>query len=103
MTHGFESCTLHAGMEPKPNARSAPLVALPAGSLELSQAYGPTELSPLSTVFRGRSRDVCVAVADYKAALEEWVAEHPEEYTGLAILGELNVRIGHCSRMRWTT
>jgi hypothetical protein len=48
----------------------------------------------LAAVFRGRSRDVCVAVADYKAALEEWVAEHPDEYTGLAILGELNVRIG---------
>lgn len=51
-------------------------------------------INPLSAVFRGRSRDVCVLVADCKAALEEWVCEHPDDYLGLAFLGELNVRIG---------
>src|SRR5258708_31021077 len=68
--------------------------AAPPGAIELLPASGPGGLNPLSAVFRGRSRDVCVAVADFKAALEEWVSEHPEDYAGLALLGELNVRIG---------
>src|SRR5260370_265518 len=72
-----------------------PKAEVPSGALELFPAsVRPEGLNPLAAVFRGRSRDVCLAVADFKASLEEWVAEHPEEYTGLALLGELNVRIG---------
>jgi hypothetical protein len=91
MTPGFESCTLHPAMQPESDA---PLVAAPPGAIELIPASGPGGPGPLAAVFRGRSRDVSVAVADYKAALEEWVAEHPEDYTGLVVLGELNVRVG---------
>jgi len=87
MTRAFESCTLHPAMQPESDAA-------PPGAIELLPASGPGGLNPLSAVFRGRSRDVCVAVADFKAALEEWVSEHPEDYAGLALLGELNVRIG---------
>src|SRR5437667_8155600 len=119
MTLGVESGTLHPAMQPEsdaplsdgygqgqalspsgagasesPQLAATPLDGAPPGAIELIPASGPGELNPLSAVFRGRSRDVCVAVADFKAALEEWVSEHPEDYTGLALLGELNVRIG---------
>jgi len=84
-------------MQPEPDAAVSDtrFVDAPPGVLQLIPAPAALgTVSPLSAVFRGRSRDVCVAVADFKASLEEWVAEHPEEYTGLALLGELNVRIG---------
>src|SRR3979409_838424 len=85
-------------MQPESDAplsvAATPFVAAPPGAIELIPASGPAALNPLAAVFRGRSRDVCVAVADFKAALEEWVSEHPDDYAGLALLGELNVRIG---------
>ena len=81
-------------MQPESDAASHQLAATPTGALKLFPPSTQRGLDPLSAVFRGRSRDVCVAVADVKAALEEWVTEHPEDYTGLALLGELNVRVG---------
>jgi hypothetical protein len=80
-------------MQPESDVATTPVVA-ESGAIELIPAASPGELNPLSAVFRGRSRDVCVAVADFKAALEEWVSEHPGDYAGLALLGELNVRVG---------
>ena len=35
-----------------------------------------------------------VRVAELKAELEMWVEEHPHDYGGLVLLGELNLRIG---------
>ena len=35
-----------------------------------------------------------VLVAELKAELETWVEEHPHDYGGLVLLGELNLRIG---------
>jgi hypothetical protein len=61
---------------------------------------GPVELGPrgavlpLSALLRGRARDVTVLVAELKAELETWVEEHPHDYGGLVLLGELNLRIG---------
>jgi cytochrome c-type biogenesis protein CcmH/NrfG len=49
---------------------------------------------PLSALLRGRARDVIVLVADLKAELEMWVDEHPHDYGGLVLLGELDLRIG---------
>ena len=49
---------------------------------------------PLSALLRGRARDVMVLVAELKAELERWVDEHPHDYGGLVLLGELNLRIG---------
>jgi cytochrome c-type biogenesis protein CcmH/NrfG len=49
---------------------------------------------PLSALLRGRARDVMVLVAELKAELETWVEEHPHDYGGLVLLGELNLRIG---------
>jgi hypothetical protein len=49
---------------------------------------------PISALLRGRSGDVAVRVANLKAELEEWVEEHPNEYGGLVLLGELNLRVG---------
>jgi hypothetical protein len=49
---------------------------------------------PLSALLRGRSGDVAMLVASLKAELEEWVAEHPHDYGGLVLLGELNLRVG---------
>src|SRR5258708_37686781 len=63
-------------------------------ALALIPASGPDGLNPLSAVFRGRSRAVCVAVADFKASLEEGVSEHADDYAGLALLVELNVGVG---------
>jgi uncharacterized protein HemY len=37
---------------------------------------------------------VTVLVAELKAELETWVEEHPHDYGGLVLLGELNLRIG---------
>jgi hypothetical protein len=88
MTLDFESGTLHAAMQPESDAR------VPPGDLDLIQPPSARAVRPLSALFRGRSRDVCLVVADFKATLEEWVTEHPEDYAGLALLGELNVRIG---------
>ena len=49
---------------------------------------------PLSALLRGRARDVNIFVAELKAELETWVEEHPRDYGGLVLLGELNLRIG---------
>jgi hypothetical protein len=49
---------------------------------------------PLSALLRGRARDVIVLVAEIKSQLETWVDEHPHDYGGLVLLGELNLRIG---------
>ena len=49
---------------------------------------------PLSALLRGRTRDVRVLVAELKEELETWVDEHPRDYGGLVLLGELNLRIG---------
>jgi hypothetical protein len=48
----------------------------------------------LSALLRGRARDVIILVAELKAELETWVEEHPYDYGGLVLLGELNLRIG---------
>ena len=62
-----------------------------SGSLE--QRPGGTAL-PLSALLHGRAREVAALVAALKAELERWVDEHPRDYHGLVLLGELNLRIG---------
>jgi hypothetical protein len=37
---------------------------------------------------------VSIRFANLKAELEEWVEEHPHDYGGLMLLGELNLRVG---------
>jgi hypothetical protein len=64
----------------------------PPHVLERPQPTG--RVLSLSSLLRGRSRDVSVRVADLKAELEEWVGDHPQDYGGLVLLGELNLRIG---------
>jgi hypothetical protein len=77
---------------PKYPVRSAPPV-LKDGPGPLDQRPRGRVL-PLSALLRGRASDVVVLVAELKAELETWVDEHPHDYGGLALLGELNLRIG---------
>jgi hypothetical protein len=49
---------------------------------------------PLSALLRGPARDVRILVAELKMELETWVDEHPHDYGGLVLLGELNLRVG---------
>jgi hypothetical protein len=71
-------------------ARSSLMVpAADSGPLEQTR-----RVLPLSALLRGRARDVMVLVAGLKAELEMWVEEHPHDYGGLVLLGELNLRIG---------
>jgi hypothetical protein len=72
------------------NSAIVPLTAPPV--LDRPQPRG--RVLPLSALLRGRPRDVAVLVANLKAELEEWVDEHPQDYGGLVLLGELNLRIG---------
>jgi hypothetical protein len=68
---------------------------LPSGPHQRSLEPAPRgAVLPLSALLRGRSRDVSVRVAELKAELETWVATYPQDYGGLVLLGELNVRIG---------
>ena len=70
------------------------IVPLNAPPSVLDQPKAPGRVLPLSALLRGRSRDVAVRIADLKAELEEWVEEHPHDYGGLVLLGELNLRVG---------
>jgi hypothetical protein len=62
----------------------------------LSDSREPVALAPrpLGDVFRGSSRDVGTRVAELKAELETWIDRHPDDYWGLVMLGELNLRVG---------
>lgn len=61
---------------------------------ELLESKSRGTVLPLSVLLRGRSRDVCRLVAELKAELENWISDHPDDYGGLVLLGELNLRIG---------
>jgi hypothetical protein len=54
----------------------------------------PGHLRPLSELLRGDSREVSKRVAELKAELESWIEHHPDDYSALVALGELNVRVG---------
>ncbi|HEX8966633.1 MAG TPA: hypothetical protein VF937_02050 [Chloroflexota bacterium] len=73
---------------------SASALAVPVVQPHVLDTRPRGAVLPLSALLRGRSREVCLLVADLKAELETWVAEHPHDYGGLVLLGELNLRVG---------
>jgi hypothetical protein len=78
----------------QPMSANSAIVPLSAPPPVLDQPRPPGRVLSLSALLRGRPRDVSILVANLKSELEEWIDEHPNDYGGLVLLGELNLRIG---------